>query len=508
MTTADRLDPTPEQQAVVDAARSGKELVVQAGAGTGKTSTLRMVAQALEGKSVMYLAYNKAIASEAAASFPDWVNCRTAHSLAMGTVGQRFRHRINGPRQQARHIAEFFGVRWLDLSEIRVPPVQIARAAINTVLRYCHSADAQILPKHVPRQPRIERADHEAFALTVVPHAQRAWEDVCHPDGMVRFQHDHYLKMWALSEPVLKADVVLLDEAQDSNPVVAQVVKTQSRAQRIIVGDSNQSMYEWRGAVDALADWPADEHLYLSQSWRFGQAVADEANKWLSQLNTPLRLTGNPAVNSQVSPIQTPAAVLCRTNGEAMGEVLTMLAAGRPVALAGGGTAIRLLAEAAADLKAGRRTGHPELFVFPTWGDVQDYAHNDDAGADLKPFVKLIDDYGTDVVLSAVDALVDETRARTIVSTVHKAKGREWDSVKIGADFPEPIKDDDGKPGPIKKGQAMLGYVAVTRARNQLDRGGLAWIDHYLQAAAEQDNAPGDQLPTATPGPDGPALQP
>ena len=31
----------------------------------------------------------------------------------------------------------------------------------------------------------------------------------------------------------------------------------------------------------------------------------------------------------------------------------------------------------------------------------------------------------------------------------------------------------------IPRADAMLAYVAVTRARGLLDRGGLAWIDHY-----------------------------
>jgi ATP-dependent exoDNAse (exonuclease V) beta subunit len=36
--------PTGEQQAIIDASQSGADLVIEAGAGTGKTSTLRLVA--------------------------------------------------------------------------------------------------------------------------------------------------------------------------------------------------------------------------------------------------------------------------------------------------------------------------------------------------------------------------------------------------------------------------------------------------------------------------------
>jgi hypothetical protein len=71
-----------------------------------------------------------------------------------------------------------------------------------------------------------------------------------------------------------------------------------------------------------------------------------------------------------------------------------------------------------------------------------------------------------------------------IISTAHKAKGREWGSVQIGEDFepPPPVLDPltgEPGPGPIKKADAMLHYVAVTRGRQVVHRGSLAYIDDY-----------------------------
>lgn len=132
---------------------------------------------------------------------------------------------------------------------------------------------------------------------------------------------------------------------------------------------------------------------------------------------------------------------------------------------------------------------HPELVLFATWGDLQDYAEHDPAGGDLQPFVDLIDKHGTNKILTAVDQLDDEQHADVIVSTAHKAKGREWPTVKIADDFTPPKEtdetDDTGQPvpGPIDDSEARLAYVAVTRARQQLDRGGLSWIDHHPSGA-------------------------
>lgn len=112
-----------------------------------------------------------------------------------------------------------------------------------------------------------------------------------------------------------------------------------------------------------------------------------------------------------------------------------LLEAGHRVALVGGGEALRALARAANDLKEGRRTSHPELVLFPTWGELQDYAGHDPVGGDLQPLVDLVDTHGTSIILRAIDQLDDERTAEVAVSTAHKAKGREWPRVRIADDF-------------------------------------------------------------------------
>jgi superfamily I DNA/RNA helicase len=124
--------------------------------------------------------------------------------------------------------------------------------------------------------------------------------------------------------------------------------------------------------------------------------------------------------------------------------------------------------------------------LFPTWGELQDYAVHDAAGRDLQPFVDLVDTHGADAILTAVGRLVPEPQAQVSVSTAHKAKGREWALVKIAEDFtplratstpPDPT--DHAAPRPIDDSEARLAYVAVTRTRQRLDLGGLFWIDQH-----------------------------
>ncbi|KAA0940675.1 ATP-dependent helicase [Streptomyces apricus] len=477
--------PTDEQTYAIDAFRDGHHLVLQAGAGTGKTSTLGLLA-ASTGRHGRYLAFNKDIARDAAIRLPRSVLCKTAHATAYAALGHRYAERLNCPRRPAWRIGHALGIN----SPVRIGHHEISHRTLShtvlrTVTRFCQSADRALAPRHVPVLRGLEKSNERAqFADEVMPFAHRAWADLQNTEqGVVRFEHDHYLKMWALTEPKIKADFLFLDEAQDTNPVLEQVFAAQrGHAQLVMVGDSAQAIYGWRGAQDVMTGFDAT-HLTLTRSFRFGPLLAEQANRWLAFTDTPIRLTGSKTIPTKVGLVTYPDAVLCRTNIGAMTEVMKQLKIGRRVALARGGQELNALALAARDLKNGRRTAHPELVLFPSWGELQEYAEYDPAGRDLQPFVELVDTHGPEAIIAAVDALTKEDEAEVTVSTAHKAKGREWPKVRIADDFPPPPDsdqlDDNGRPipEPVSDTDARLAYVAVTRARRQLDLGGLAWIE-------------------------------
>ncbi|MER5944311.1 UvrD-helicase domain-containing protein [Streptomyces sp. NPDC001928] len=482
------MNPTDEQAAAADAFHSGGHLALQAGAGTGKTTTLALLAHATTRRG-RYLAYNRAIAQDARTRFPAAVQCKTAHALAYAAIGHRYTRRLNAPRRPAWQTGQALGItKALRIGDREVTPKALSNATLRTVTRFCQTADEAITRHHVPRLRGLDDTDlHAQLAAHIVPFARKAWADLQHPeDGAVRYDHDHYLKAWALTQPRIQADYLLLDEAQDTNPVVEQIFLNQrDHAQLVMVGDSAQAIYQWRGAKDVMTGFDGTQ-LTLSQSFRFGPDLAAEANRWLHLADAPIRLTGTPAVSTELGPVTQPDAVLCRTNVGAMAQVMTLMAAGYRVALAGGGGSLQALALAARDLKEGRRTHHPELILFPCWSDLQDYAAHDPAGRDLQPLVNLVDTHGTDAILAAVAQLAPEPHAQVTVSTTHKAKGREWPRVLIAHDFarsegnaPDEQTGVVTSPDPIDDAEARLAYVAVTRTRQRLDLGGLSWIHNH-----------------------------
>ncbi|MHA6761811.1 UvrD-helicase domain-containing protein [Streptacidiphilus sp. PAMC 29251] len=472
--------PTAEQQEVIDDFLLGHDLKIQAGAGAGKTSTLKFTAAAAGSSRGLYIAYNRPIKEEAARSFPRTVRCVTSHGLAYATIGIRYRHRINSSRLPARTVAQILGVaRPLAVSETLAPlaPWQVVIHATAAAKRFCHSADRAIGAKHIPRIKGYDAEENERLAEAVAPLAQMVWEDWTDPEGRLKYDQDAYLKQYLLCSPKVEEDYVMLDEAQDANPALTGFMLDQHHVQRIAVGDSCQQLYAWRGAEDALGVLPGSE-LTLSQSFRFGNAIAEEANVWLGVLDAPLRLTGYDRIDSRLGQLHRPDAILCRTNAGCMGAAMALMATGTKVAVVGGGKAMKDMAYAAVDLKAGRATSHPELMAFSTWDQVVDYAENDPDGADLKPLVDLIEEHGPTRLIQAAGALSDERNAQVTVSTAHKSKGREWATVKIGSDFHAPKRNPETGELRITRALAMLAYVAVTRAREVLDCEALSWVDN------------------------------
>lgn len=473
--------PTAEQQKIIEAAQTGGNLVIEAGAGTGKTTTLKLVAQALAPKRGLYIAYNKAIQVEAAASFPENVTCKTAHSLAYRSHGAPNARRLNGQRINARVAAQILSIQPFvtdlvvrgDSDKLEVTPRQIAVSVREAIGRFCNSADREPSYFHIPTPDVLTDEGKRAYRNHVLPYVKAAWEDINRKGGRLTqpyFSHDCYLKMWTLTDPQMGYDFVLFDEAQDANPCIAYVVQIQ-KAQQIMVGDRAQAIYGWRGAVDAMQNFKADHHLYLTQSFRFGNAVAEQANRWLNLVGTPLRLTGFEKIASTVDSLEQPNAILCRTNAGCIEAAMNMQANGVKVAIQGGTKQIESFAKAANDLMQGLGCDHPELGIYKTWNEVQK-AVQDGEASDLGAMVRIIDNYGVVAVLEVCRNSSKVEDADVVVSTAHKAKGLEWDGVRIHGDFKAPKEG-----GKLSVSEAMLIYVAVTRAKLTLDNVALSWLD-------------------------------
>lgn len=467
--TRSSISPTNEQIAIVEGAKQNTDIAIEALAGTGKTTTLKLLADSKVGLKGTYVAFNKSIVDEAKAKFPSSVHCSTAHGLAYQSIGREFASRLQSTQRLSfKQIAEWleagaFGFK-SSISNHVLDPAQMAQHAQATVRNFCKSIDPEISAQHVKMPVIIEAhsPNAKAFARAVLPLAKKIWTDLLLQQGFMKFNHDHYLKMWQLGKPTIGSDFILFDEAQDADPVMLDVVNSQSSSQLIYCGDQFQAIYEWRGAKNALTMVNVDEHLWLTQSFRFGPAIAKEANRFLALLNAPKMVKGSQEKQSSLKRIPNPDAILCRTNAGVIGAIMGEQSKNRSVSIIGRPEELIGFAEACQKLMAGGRTGHPELAPFLNWEGVRDFVDEyPEEAQELKTMVTLVGSFGTEKLISSLRQVVSEKSADVVISTAHRAKGREWNDVRLQGDF---LHTDD-----MDSEDLRLAYVAITRAQRTLD---------------------------------------
>jgi hypothetical protein len=209
----------------------------------------------------------------------------------------------------------------------------------------------------------------------------------------------------------------------------------------------------------------------LTESFRFGPHFAALAYRVLALLGERVPLRGQPHITSaffeEYDPARSFDAILCRKNVTVIGTLANGLHNGHKVAVRANVEEILAFADGADRLMRGQRTFSPaSLALFETWRDVQQYAATH-AGRDLLPVVQLIDREGTAYLRDLLSRASPEAEADYVVSTIHRAKGLEWDRVKVCGDFRFKT-EDDGRTTLTDEEKRLL-YVGLTRARNEMD---------------------------------------
>lgn len=466
---------TPEQSAVVDA-RSPR-VRVDAGAGTGKTSTLVAYAASRPRQRGLYLAFNKTVQVHASRVFPANCVASTLHSLAYAAWGRRYK--VAGKLSSAVPHGQALAL---------VPEANVVRRllrmrlALAAVHEYVVSDASEV---GLSASLVVEASRIGIPLASVMADARRFWSIMSDPaDRRLPALHDTYFKQWAMSlaaRDLSRFAYVLVDEAQDLNPVADAVLRQHAKT-LVYVGDSAQGIYAFRGAADCLATMPAVETLRLTQSFRFGPGIAALANRLLSQFRgDALELTGVRGPD-YVGPVQQdlPHAILCRTNAGVFSAAADWARRGARIHFIGGAAGYAGRVRDAYELSR----GHVDRLADPVWralGSIdalREYAEvvND---AELRSLCRVVEAHGDDIpailkrfetcaVQKAVVAsgpMESLYPADVFVGTCHRAKGLEFGQVRIGDDFPSlcdgerPLSADRVDPQEVN-----LLYVAMTRA--------------------------------------------
>lgn len=444
---------------------SGGDHVIQAPPGSGKTFQLLATARKLKGVGLS-VSFNKQLAVEASKKFARHVMCKTGHSLAYGAVGHKYRDRlvkITGSSLARNYdIGSAKGYRTASHK---------AYLILETIRQFCYSADSKFLDHHAPKLPIKVSADAlAALRLDLILQARRIFYQMSLESSSIPITHDVYLKLWALTKPQLRKDFILFDEYQDANPVISAVIHSQASCQKIFVGDQFQQIYAWRGAVNAIANTDINR-LYITRSFRFGQAIADKANDIITHYYPSDSLIykpfyGNAEREALIDNLgnQSPDCIICRTNNGVIVETFVQLRNDRKVFILGGVQQIISLIKGITDLKLTNKSYHPELMLFRSYHELIEYSESS-FGGDLKALIKILDRHGSESIIKVLHQTESKAlQADVTITTAHKAKGLEWPVVRLGNDFKAP----EEQVNPSLEETNIL-YVAATRALDILD---------------------------------------
>ncbi len=467
------MNYTDEQKQAIDLAREGRTMKVSALAGTGKTSTLVGIAQEMRGRG-LYLAFNKGIATEAQQRFQGTrCQARTFHSLAYATHGKKYGDRL-GMRINGLVVRKEFSL-WDDEGD------SVAAEALDTVHRFLRTPDEALSDHHYRWMDDLEkehpdrRERYYRIRERAMPVAHKLYALMSSASGRFPSSHDVYLQQFVRSNPnlALDHDYLLFDEAQDADRLMLHLCQ-QQQIPVFWVGDQYQQIYGWRGAQNAMSRIQCAE-TFLTQSFRFGDAIADVANRVLGTLGAATRLKGLPGKESscRIGEGGSARVFIARTNSAVMDAVLPALGKGRRVGVAGRKGLLQMLDDFRS-LCEGKPKG--QFTHFATEQELREYGEE---AMDIKTFLRIVDSVGLEKLDRAVrrceDLDTDKDvwkRCDFIALTGHKAKGLEFDSVRLADDFFQPKRlrsvDDETGAEKIREEELRLIYVAMTRARQEL----------------------------------------
>lgn len=474
--------PSANQAAIADKMPGPRNILVQACAGSGKTTTMVWLAGQLPStRRILALSFNKSIADELAVRMPPHVRSATMHSVGFGMI----RRVVTGVRLDDKKlvniidthpgvVAHQHGVR----SKITADLLSIVPLAQDTMANTENSGVLATLAENSGKNLECPEKSLPLVA-SIIQAADKMRHYITYSE-MIRHPVIH-------GYPDDLHDVVFVDEAQDLNSTQHALLRklVRKNGKLVAVGDRFQSCYNFRGAdprsMDRLkADWDMEE-LPLDVSYRCSAAIIQEAQKIVGEetIKPHDAADTGEVLTARLEDLATVAQegdmILCRINAPLVGIALRLLKAGKKAIIRGRDIGSQL----ASLVRRSKATTIKELLSYiADWKS--DKISRAIAAKKSENALQSIEDTATTLssiseecdtpedVLGSLAWLFSDEKTGVMLSTVHKAKGLESETVYIvGPELlPAPWATSDAD----KEQERNIAYVAVTRARSKLVR--------------------------------------
>jgi superfamily I DNA/RNA helicase len=481
-----------QQTAAVQFVTSSRaNLVLEAVAGAGKTTTLVEMVNATQG-SVAFCAFNKAISLEIADKIAplklgDRVKVGTLHSFGFGAIRRAVsRVKVDGNKLRELARREFNGEHE-HLRQFATSAAGMAKECGIAATMENNFDNWMWMLNHYNLLDSIPEGVSEATAIDAAQYlldtSNRLTQIVDFSD-MIYMPILNKMKIW-------QYDNILLDEAQDTNATRRALVKMMLKpsGRLFAVGDPCQAIYGFTGADSAALDNIRSEFnaetLPLTVTYRCPKSIVQVANQWVDHIQAhesapdgivdscelrevaKLATAQDAVICRNTKPLVELAynlirnSVACKVEGRSIGEGLVKLAMRWKSVTTVGELEARLEQWAETEIAKHKAKGNDSRCQV-----VEDQAET------LGVFIMQCEDSDPiSTLVAAIRSLFGDTEAGKqqvlTLSTIHKAKGREWDRVfALGMDRYSPSKWAKQSWELVQEDN--LQYVQVTRAKQHL----------------------------------------
>lgn len=452
-------------------------LIIEAVAGAGKTTTIVEAIKRVTGSSI-FLAFNKAIAEELKTR---GVNARTFHSLTYSPVLQytgartvtqsKLRDLVdeNLPDDQARMYGAFI-CKLVGLGR---------QAGIGCLIEDTEQNWSDLAEHH-----DLELDSEFAERATALRYAAKLLEVSAH-DRRVDFDDMLYLAVrHGITLP--KFDVVFVDEAQDTNAIQRAILrKIMHEGSRIVaVGDPAQAIYGFRGAdSNSMAILAAEFEmtaLPLHVSYRCPKSVVECAQEWVEHIqhadNAPDGKVEELGTEWKPETFKAEDLIVCRTTRPLIALAYQLLKARVPARIMGkeiGAGLAKLITNLNAKgidaliERIGVYTNREVEKAIAKKNEAKAEAVQDKTAAILFLIDSLVETNRTvPALLALIDSLFADVKNAVVLSTIHKAKGLEAKRVfwLNSSQCPAKWARQEWQ----QQQERNLCYVAITRAQEEL----------------------------------------
>ncbi|HIP12710.1 MAG TPA: ATP-dependent helicase [Arcobacter sp.] len=418
------MNITKQQNEIVQAVKKYNNIKINAFAGTGKTSTLKLITEDNIKQKILYLAFNSSIKNEALSIFPSNTHVKTTHGLAYSAIKKHTNINLNN----------LTNYRAIDISKEFEISYNQAVGALKIFEAFCNSSKDEITKEDTEHKTAKKMFD---FMLI----------------NKLNPTHSFYLKYYQLllnSEQISQYsyDIVMLDEAQDTNDVTLSIFEALNSKTKIYVGDEHQQIYSFRGSKNALDKIKCDKSFYLSCSFRFNNDIASFANILLENFkNESVKID---VLKNDDNNIET-NGYISRTNATLISVIASRIEMRKPfVTVRDPNEIFTLTIELYYILNNQKNKIRRNIFLkdFDNEDEIIDYTKEVE-DYELKSALKVVKEYGDkifefqDISKKFYEAwknkenngFIKRKKKILFLTTAHTAKGLEWDRVSVADDF-------------------------------------------------------------------------